>query len=122
MKESLARPAAALGPSAESREQAAPDAQHRVTAPACAASIRRMDQPLPTSLLQHGPPYIVLSPRRQTAPLVFASPHSGRDYPPSFLAAARLDALALRRSEDSFVDELFASAPNCGSRCTGSVS
>lgn len=72
-----------------------------------------MDQPLPT-LLQHAPPYIVLSPRQQTAPLVFASPHSGRDYPPSFLAAARLDALALRRSEDSFVDELFASAPSCG--------
>ena len=47
-------------------------------------------------------------------PLVFASPHSGRAYPASFVAAARLDPLALRRSEDGFVDELFASAPEHG--------
>ena len=31
-----------------------------------------------------------------------------------FLAAARLDALALRSSEDGFVDELFAAAPALG--------
>lgn len=53
-------------------------------------------------------------PARQAAPLVFASPHSGRDYPPGFVAAARLDALTLRRSEDGFVDELFAAAPARG--------
>jgi N-formylglutamate deformylase len=45
---------------------------------------------------------------------VFASPHSGRIYPPAFLAASRLDALVLRRSEDAFVDELFAVAPGQG--------
>ncbi|HUA77808.1 MAG TPA: N-formylglutamate amidohydrolase [Acetobacteraceae bacterium] len=60
------------------------------------------------------PPFALHRPVRQTAPLVFASPHSGRDYPPTFLAAARLDPLALRRSEDSFVDELFAAAPRYG--------
>ncbi len=47
-------------------------------------------------------------------PLVFASAHSGRDYPENFVAAARLDALSLRRSEDSFVDELFSAAPDWG--------
>jgi N-formylglutamate amidohydrolase len=56
----------------------------------------------------------ILSPARQTAPLVFSSPHSGRDYPAGFLAAAALDPLSLRRSEDSFVDELFACAPHVG--------
>jgi N-formylglutamate deformylase len=60
------------------------------------------------------PPFALHRPARQTMPLVFASPHSGRDYPPAFLAAARLDPLALRRSEDSFVDELFAAAPRHG--------
>jgi N-formylglutamate amidohydrolase len=47
-------------------------------------------------------------------PLILASPHSGTDYPTEFVAASRLDPLALRRSEDSFVDELFAAAPQLG--------
>jgi N-formylglutamate amidohydrolase len=47
-------------------------------------------------------------------PLVVASPHSGSEYPADFLAASRLDPMALRRSEDSFVDELFAAAPSLG--------
>src|SRR5689334_21149964 len=47
-------------------------------------------------------------------PLALASPHSGSDYPADFVAASRLDPLALRRSEDSFVDELFAAAPRLG--------
>src|SRR3954453_24216687 len=53
-------------------------------------------------------------PRRQTVPLVLASPHSGAAYPDEFLAASRLDPLTLRRSEDSFVDEIFASGPELG--------
>lgn len=56
----------------------------------------------------------VLRPVRQTVPVIFASPHSGRDYPADFVAAARLDPLNLRRSEDSFVDELFSAAPDYG--------
>ena len=60
------------------------------------------------------PPIMLLRPAQQTVPLVFASAHSGRDYPADFLAAARLGALALRRSEDGFVDELFGAAPACG--------
>jgi N-formylglutamate deformylase len=57
---------------------------------------------------------MVLRPDVQTLPLVFASPHSGRDYPADFIASARLDLHGLRRSEDSFVDELFAAAPLYG--------
>ncbi|WP_404381632.1 N-formylglutamate amidohydrolase [Caenispirillum salinarum] len=47
-------------------------------------------------------------------PMVFASPHSGRNYPADLLAASRLDASGLRRSEDCFVDELFADVPAMG--------
>jgi N-formylglutamate amidohydrolase len=53
-------------------------------------------------------------PATPTLPLVLASPHSGALYPEDFLAASRLDPLALRRSEDSFVDEIFAAAPSLG--------
>ncbi len=70
-----------------------------------------MHQPLPAPL---APAFRLLRPARQTAPLVLASPHSGRDYSEAFRASARLDGLALRRSEDSFVDELFASGPSHG--------
>jgi N-formylglutamate amidohydrolase len=58
--------------------------------------------------------YEILQPRRQTLPLVFASPHSGSDYPAEFIAASRLDPVSLRRSEDSFVNEIFAAAPEMG--------
>jgi N-formylglutamate amidohydrolase len=53
-------------------------------------------------------------PALRSLPLIFASPHSGSDYPADFVAGSRLDPLALRRSEDSFVDELFAAAPALG--------
>jgi N-formylglutamate amidohydrolase len=60
------------------------------------------------------PPVLVVRPSRQTTPVVFCSPHSGRVYPAPFLAASRLGALALRRSEDAYVDQLFASAIDHG--------
>ncbi|MFV3127757.1 N-formylglutamate amidohydrolase [Niveispirillum sp. KHB5.9] len=53
-------------------------------------------------------------PPRQLLPIVMASPHSGRDYPESFVARSRLDARALRRSEDCFVDEIFRPAVDLG--------
>lgn len=53
-------------------------------------------------------------PQARALPLVFASPHSGAEYPDGFLAASRLDPLTLRRSEDSFVDALFGAAPGLG--------
>lgn len=59
-------------------------------------------------------PLIIRRPARQGVPIVFASPHSGQDYPAELLAEARLAPLALRRSEDGFVDELFGAAPDHG--------
>lgn len=56
----------------------------------------------------------IRSPEIRTVPLVFASPHSGSNYPPDFVAGARLDPVSLRRSEDGFVDDLFAAAPEYG--------
>jgi N-formylglutamate amidohydrolase len=53
-------------------------------------------------------------PLEQTAPFVLCSPHSGRIYPREFLAQSRLDPLALRKSEDCFVDDLFAGAAALG--------
>src|SRR5271169_7047611 len=60
------------------------------------------------------PPLEVAAPLEQQVPLVCASPHSGSDYPAEFLAASRLDPLTLRRSEDSFVDEIFGGAVELG--------
>ena len=60
------------------------------------------------------PPWRLLAPAEQTAPVVVASPHSGRDYPPEFIAASRLNVVSLRGSEDAFIDEIFAAAPDFG--------
>ena len=62
---------------------------------------------MPKSQDQLEPPFEVLEPARYRGPLLFNSPHSGRIYPPDFLQASRLDLATLRRSEDSFVDELI---------------
>ena len=59
-------------------------------------------------------PFRLQRPERQTSPFVFASPHSGRRYPPSFMATSRLSPLALRRSEDAYADELFAAVVGMG--------
>ena len=64
--------------------------------------------------LEFDPPFELAAPERIAAPILFNSPHSGRVYPPSFLAVSRLGALALRRSEDAFVDELFAPVVGLG--------
>lgn len=52
-------------------------------------------------------PPIEIAGQPQQVALVLASPHSGTDYSSEFLAASRLDPLTLRRSEDSYVDEIF---------------
>lgn len=59
-------------------------------------------------------PFRVRRPQRQTSPFIFASPHSGRLYPPSFVETSRLSPLLLRRSEDAYVDELFEAVPAFG--------
>lgn len=47
-------------------------------------------------------------------PFVFCSPHSGQIYPERFLASSRLTADAIRKSEDSFVDDLFGNVTALG--------
>lgn len=61
-----------------------------------------------------GPDFEILAPARQRLPMVFNSPHSGSVYPAEFLAASRLSEQAIRRSEDSFVDELFGPVVDLG--------
>lgn len=60
------------------------------------------------------PAFTVLAPLRQTAPVVLCSPHSGRVYTRHFLSLTRLDPLTLRKSEDCFVDDLYAGAGALG--------
>ncbi len=60
------------------------------------------------------PPTTVLEPAAQAAPFVLCSPHSGRVYPRFFLAQSRLDPQSLRKSEDCYVDELFAHVAELG--------
>jgi N-formylglutamate deformylase len=72
------------------------------------------DSPDAALALLQAEPFRVLRPARQTLPFVFASPHSGRIYPASLVEKSRLNALTLRRSEDAFVDELFAGVTGMG--------
>ena len=60
------------------------------------------------------PPFEIRSGAEQRVPFIFSSPHSGRHYPDRFLAMARLDRNAIRRSEDCYVDELFGGAVALG--------
>ncbi len=61
------------------------------------------------------PPAVEVSaPARLLTPFIFASPHSGRRYPPELMRMSRLDRHALRQSEDSYVDLLFDAAPAHG--------
>src|SRR3989440_6271014 len=64
-----------------------------------------MDSPVEA---ERAPPFEVLEPAEYRGAVVFNSPHSGRVYPRAFLSSAKLDLATLRRSEDSFVDELIA--------------
>ena len=51
--------------------------------------------------------HILDVPRRWLSPALFNSPHSGHDFPESFLSTTRLSLRDLRRSEDFAVHELF---------------
>lgn len=67
-----------------------------------------------SELIAEAHAFEVASPEAPAIAVVVASPHSGRDYPTGFLAQSRLPPQRLRKSEDSFVDELFAAAPALG--------
>lgn len=59
-------------------------------------------------------PYRLAMPETRDTSVIFASPHSGCDYPASFIGQSPLSASAIRSSEDAFVDRLFADAPLVG--------
>ena len=58
--------------------------------------------------------YTLYTPAERRTPVVFSSPHSGRDYAAEFLKASILDPHMIRSSEDAFVDDLFRAAPEHG--------
>lgn len=58
--------------------------------------------------------YMLRRPEKRSTSVVFASPHSGRNYPDAFLRQAILDEHEVRSSEDAYVDDLFGSAPAHG--------
>lgn len=60
------------------------------------------------------PAFTIDPPQDLNSPFVFCSPHSGRVYPRNFLQQSRLSPHALRKSEDYYVDELFAGVPRHG--------
>ena len=49
----------------------------------------------------------IVEPASLTSGVVFALPHSGRDYGVSFLNQSILDQLSIRSSEDAFLDQLI---------------
>ncbi|KPA20056.1 N-formylglutamate amidohydrolase [Shimia sp. SK013] len=59
-------------------------------------------------------PFTVHAPETRDSAVVFASPHSGRQYPDWFVSQSLLDSHAIRSSEDAFVDDLFDCAPAFG--------
>jgi N-formylglutamate amidohydrolase len=73
-----------------------------------------MDGPATLTEADEIRPFRLLAPERPFAPVIFTSAHSGRAYTADLLTGVRLCALSLRRSEDSFVDELFGAAPANG--------
>jgi N-formylglutamate amidohydrolase len=61
-----------------------------------------------------GRPYTLREPVMQVVPVVVDVPHAGRRYPRAFVESTRLSAQSLRRSEDAYVDLLFAEAVALG--------
>lgn len=55
--------------------------------------------------------FSIATPKTQSSPLVFASPHSGRRYPAELMGDIIATRHQLRRIEDAYVDELFANTP-----------
>lgn len=59
-------------------------------------------------------PYTLTNPLGPVHPVLFTSPHSGNDYPKSMQATLCVPLIDIRRTEDAFVEELFADAPAQG--------
>ncbi len=60
------------------------------------------------------PLFDLVRPERWVGGVIFASPHSGCDYPAWFLSESVLDPHVLRSSEDAFIDRMIAPAVAAG--------
>lgn len=60
------------------------------------------------------PPFEVIAPSGARTPFVFNAPHSGALYPRGLVDGSALDRQTIRRSEDTFVDSLFARVAELG--------
>ena len=69
--------------------------------------LRRVKQQWDMAEQTPAKPFEILVPQSWSAPVIFNSPHSGRCYEADFLQLTRLSPMALRKSEDCYVDELF---------------
>jgi N-formylglutamate amidohydrolase len=69
---------------------------------------------VPGEALVLSPAFVSHEPDSLLLPLVFSSPHSGRYYPSDLIEASRLSPERLRRSEDAYVEELFAGVVKLG--------
>lgn len=59
-------------------------------------------------------PFAIERPTRLRFPAVFSSPHSGCEYPESFLKSSKLCPRTLRTSEDCYIAELFSGVTKLG--------
>lgn len=62
------------------------------------------------------PAFSLLRPVADARPVIFASPHSGTEYPDRFRDCLRVPLLDLRQTEDAYVDRLFDTAPDYGAQ------
>lgn len=60
------------------------------------------------------PAFTLSRPDTSPAPVIFASPHSGAHYPDQLMGNLRVPLIDLRRTEDAFVDQIFAGATAAG--------
>lgn len=61
-----------------------------------------------------GPAIAIDEPVSIVSPIVFASPHSGRIYPESFVDMCAADRMDLRRVEDAYVDRILSEVSSTG--------
>lgn len=59
-------------------------------------------------------PFVLVEPAETVVPVIFASPHSGSFYPEDFQDQLIVPLMDLRRTEDAFVDQLFAGVAAMG--------
>ena len=71
------------------------------------------DLPAPSSVREDNA-FVLKRSAALRAPVIFASPHSGKIYPETLLTQLTVPVEDLQRTEDAFVDELYASADRLG--------